>query len=59
MIHIGTVIPKIIEKARIMRLERCRKLMVTRLAELEKVVDVGYDPIISRKIDELNERLGR
>jgi len=55
MMHIGAVIPKIIEKARIIRIERCRKLIAERLVELEKAVDEPFDLDASRRIDQVSE----
>jgi hypothetical protein len=55
MIHIGAVIPKIIEKARILRLERDRRVVRARLAELEKAIDGPFDLEASRRIDQVNE----
>lgn len=39
MIHISAVLHKVMEAIRIARLERCRKLALERLQEIEKIVE--------------------
>lgn len=55
MIHIGVVLQKVMAKVRIVRLEHDRRLVIARLAELERAIDGPYDREVSRQIDQAHK----